>query len=140
MCAQNNGRADRGEGAGRKCLRIPLLPRPFPAPACGSNSSAMEAPIVFVSGKRPAWERQPCLLDTLALGALHMASTKLHKKAVIALTKWRVWDPSTTTWLTKSDVRLQMFAADKAVNYRDTRIQHQGRLMDWKAYAELRRQ
>ena len=100
----------------------------------------MEAPIVFVSGKRPAWERQPCLLDTLALGALHMTSTKLHKKTVIALTKWRVWDPPTTTWLTKSDVRLQMFAADKAMNYRDTRIRHQGRLMDWKAYAELRRQ
>ena len=69
-----------------------------------------------------------------------MASTKLHKKAVIALTKWRVWDPSTTNWLTKSDVRLQMFAADKAVNYRDTRIHHQGRLMDWKDYAELREQ
>ena len=113
---------------------------PFPAPACGSNSGAMEAPIVFVRGKRPARERQPCLLDTLALGALHMASTKLHKKAVIALTRWRVWDPPTTSWVTKPEVRLQMFAADEAVSYRDTRIYHQGRLMDWKDYAEPRKQ
>ena len=113
---------------------------PFPAPACGSNSGAMEAPIVFVRGKRPARERQPCLLDTLALCALHMANTKLHKKAVIALTRWRVWDPPTTSWVAKPEVRLQMFAADEAVSYRDTRIYHQGRLMDWKDYAEPRKQ
>ena len=140
LCAQNTGVRMRGKDVGRRCPRILSLPRPFPTPACGSSSSVMEAPTVYICGKRPAQERQPCLLDTLALGALHMTSTKLHKKTVIALTKWRVWDPPTTTWLTKSDVRLQMFAADKAVNYRDTRIHHQGRLMDWKAYAELRKQ
>ena len=100
----------------------------------------MEAPIAFVRGKLPAGERQPCLLDTLTLGALHVASTRLHKKTTIALTKWRVWDPTTTVWITKAIVRLQMFAADEATNYCDTRIQHQGRLMDWKMYTELRRQ
>ena len=100
----------------------------------------MEAPIAFVRGKVPASERQPCLLDALALGALRVASTKLHKKTSIALTKWLVWDPTKTVWIAKAVVRLQMFAADKAANYCDTRIQHQGRLMDWKKYTELRRQ
>ena len=138
--AQNNGVRMRGKDAGRRCLRILSLPRPFPTPACGSNSGAMEAPTVYICGKRPARERQPCLLDTLALGALHMTSTKLHKKTVIALTKWLVWDPPTNIWVTKTDVRLRMFAADKAVNYRDTRIRHQGRLIGWRTYTELLRQ
>ena len=115
-------------------------PRPFSVLAYGSNPYTMEAPIAFVRGKLPAGERQPCLLDALALGALHVANTRLHKKTTIALTKWRVWDPTTTVWITKAIVRLQMFAADKATNYCDTRIQHQGRLMDWKRYTELRRQ
>ena len=140
LCAQNCDAQIRGKDAVRKRLRTPPLPRPFPAPACGSNSYTMESPISFVRGTRPAGERQPCLLDALALRALHVTSTKLHKKTIIALTKWRVWNPATTTWLTKSVVRLQMFAADKAMDYRDTRIQHQGRLMDWKTYTELRRQ
>ena len=128
-----------GKGRGGNAL-LQSSTLPSPTSACGSNSGVMEAPIVFVRGKRPAQERQPCLLDTLALGALHMASTKLHKKAAIALTKWRVWDPPTINWVTKLEVRLQMFAADRAVGYRDTRIHHQGRLMDWKKYAELRKQ
>ena len=84
----------------------------------------MEAPVAFVKGKLPARERQPCLLDALALGALHGTSTKLHKKATIALTKWRIWDPTTTVWITKEMVRIHFFAADKATNYRDTRIRH----------------
>ena len=100
----------------------------------------MEAPIAFVRGKLPASERQPCLLDALALGALRAASTRLHKKTSIALTKWLVWDPAMTIWVAKSVVRLQMFAADEAADYSDTRIQHQGRLMSWKKYTELRRQ
>ena len=97
----------------------------------------MEAPVAFVQGKVPARERQPCLLDALALGALHGTSTKLHKKDTIALTKWRIWDPTTTVWITKEMVRIHFFAADKATNYRDTRIRHQGRLMEWKKYMEL---
>ena len=97
----------------------------------------MEAPIAFVRGKLPAGERQPCLLDVPALGALRAASTRLHKKTSIALTKWLVWDPSATIWVAKAVVRLQMFAADEAADYGDTRIQHQGRLMSWKNYTEL---
>ena len=100
----------------------------------------MEAPVAFVRGKLPAGQRQPCLLDALALGALHAANTKLHKKTTIALTKWRVWDPTRTVWITMAEVRLKFFAADKAANYRETRIRHQGRLMDWKSYMELGRQ
>ena len=130
----------RGKDEVRECLEPLPPPRPFSALAYGSNPYTMEAPIAFVRGKLPAGERQPCLLDALALGALHVTNTKLHKKTMIALTKWRVWNPTTTAWLTKSVVRLQMFAADKAMNYRDTRIQHQGRLMDWKTYTELQRQ
>ena len=42
--------------------------------------------------------------------------------------------------MAKPEVRLQMFAADEAVSYRDTRIYHQGQLMDWKDYAEPRKQ
>ena len=97
----------------------------------------MEAPIAFARGKLPASKRQPCLLDVLAFGALRAANTKLHKKSSIALTKWRVWDPAMTIWVAKSVVRLQMFAADQAADYSDTRIQHQGRLMTWKKYMEL---
>ena len=99
----------------------------------------METPIAFARGKLPASERQPCLLDALALGALRAASTKLRKKASIALTKWLVWDPTAAIWVAKSVVRLQMFAADEAADYGDTRIQHQGRLMSWKKYTELQR-
>ena len=100
----------------------------------------MEAPVAFARGKLPAGQRQPCLLDALALGALHAANTKLHKKTTIALTKWRVWDPTRTVWITMEEVRLKFFAADKAANYHETRIRHQGRLMDWKSYMELGRQ
>ena len=100
----------------------------------------MEAPVAFVRGKLPAGQRQPCLLDALALGALHAANTKLHKKTMIALTKWRVWDPTRTVWITMEEVRLKFFAADKAANYHETRIRHQGRLMEWKRYMELGRQ
>ena len=99
----------------------------------------METPIAFARGKLPASERQPCLLDVLALGALRAASTRLHKKASIALTKWLVWDPTAPIWVAKAVVRLQMFAADEAADYGDTRIQHQGRLMSWKKYTELQR-
>ena len=118
----------------------PLLYLDPPPCSLWLNFHTMEAPVVFIRGKRPAGERPPCLLDTLDLGALHVTSAKLHKKTVIALTRWRVWNPATTVWLTKSVVRLQMFAADKAMNYCDTRIQHQGRLMDWKTYTDLGRQ
>ena len=97
----------------------------------------MEAPIAFARGKLPASERQPCLLDTSALGTLRAANTKLHKKASIALTKWLVWEPTAGIWISKAIVRLQMFAADKAAEYGDTRIKHQGRLMSWKKYTEL---
>ena len=99
--------------------------------------SGMEAPIAFVRGKLQASERKPCLVDALALGALRNSSTKLHKKATIALTKWLVWDPVTSHWVTKTFVRLQMFAADHAADYRDTSIRHQGRLISWKEYSEL---
>ena len=99
----------------------------------------METPIAFARGKLPANECKPCLLDVLALGALRASNTRLHKKASIALTKWLVWDPSATIWVAKTVVRLQMFAADKAADYGDTRIQHQGRLMSWKKYTELLR-
>ena len=99
----------------------------------------MEAPIAFARGRSPVSERRPCLLDVSALGVLRVASAKLHKKASIALTKWLVWDPTPSTWVTKMDVRLRMFAADKAANYGDTRIQHQGRLISWKKYMELQR-
>ena len=97
----------------------------------------MEAPVVLIPGRRLAHERSPCLLDTVDLGALHVTCTKLHKKAVIALTRWRVWDPATYTWLAKSVVRLQMFAADRAMHYRDTRVRHEGGLISWKRYSEL---
>ena len=99
----------------------------------------MEAPIAFAKGKLPVSERQPCLLDVLALGALRATSAKLHKKASIALTKWLAWDPAAAIWVTKTVVQLQMFAADKAMSYGDTRIQHQGRLISWKKYTELQR-
>ena len=97
----------------------------------------MEAPIAFVKGKVHVTERKPCLLDALALGALRKTSTKLHKKAMIALTKWLVWSPAKAQWITKEVVRLQMFAADHAAEYRDTRIRHQGRLISWKEYSRL---
>ena len=94
----------------------------------------MEAPTVFVRGKLPADVRKPCLLDVPALGALRAASTKLHKKTSIALTKWHVWDPEATVWRTRMMVPLRMFAADMAAGFCDTRIWHRGRLTSWKAY------
>ena len=97
----------------------------------------MEAPTSFVRGKLPAGARKPCLLDVPALGALRAASTKLHKKTSIALTKWHVWDPEATVWRTRMMVPLRMFAADMAAEFCDTRIWHQGRLMSWKAYSGL---
>ena len=97
----------------------------------------MEAPTVFVRGKLPADVRKPCLLDVPALGALRAASTKLHKKTSIALTKWHVWDPEATVWRTRMMVPLRMFAADMAAEFCDTRIWHQGRLMSWKEYSDL---
>ena len=97
----------------------------------------MEAPIAFVKGKVHVSERKPCFLDALALGALRKASTKLHKKAAIALTKWLVWNPSQSQWTAKAAVQLRMFAADQAADYRDTRIRHQGRLISWKEYSRL---
>ena len=97
----------------------------------------MEAPIAFVQGKVHVSERGPCLLDTFALGALSKASTKLHKKAAIALTRWLVWNPSQSQWIAKAVVQLRMFAADQAAGYSDTRIRHQGRLLSWKEYSRL---
>ena len=94
----------------------------------------MEAPTVFVRGKLPANLRKPCLLDLPSLGTLRAASTKLHKKTSIALTKWQVWDPEATVWRTRMMVPLRMFAADMAAEFCDTRIWHQGRLTSWKAY------
>ena len=88
-------------------------------------------------GKTDVTQRKPCLMDALDLGALRKASTKLHKKAAIALTKWLVWSPAKTQWIAKEMVRLQMFAADRAAEYRDTRIRHHGRLISWKEYSRL---
>ena len=97
----------------------------------------MEAPVSFARGKLPANARKPCFLDVLALKAIRASSTKLHKKASIALTKWLVWDPEATAWRARMMVPLRMFAADKAAGFCDTRIWHQGRLMSWKEYSDL---
>ena len=97
----------------------------------------MEAPIAFVRGKIDVANRKPCLMDTLDLGALRKTSTRLHKKASIALTRWLVWSPVETQWFAKEMIRLQMFAADQAVEYCDTRIRHHGRLISWKEYSRL---
>ena len=88
-------------------------------------------------GKTDVTQRKPCLMDALDLGALRKASTKLRKKAAIALTKWLVWSPAKTQWIAKEMVRLQMFAADRAAKYRDTRIRHHCRLISWKEYSRL---
>ena len=96
----------------------------------------MEAPTAFVRGKLPANLRKPCLLDLSSLGTLRAASTKLHKKTSIALTKWHVWDPEATVWRTRMMVPLRMFAADMAAEFCDTRIWHRGRLTSWKTYCE----
>ena len=95
----------------------------------------MEAPVAFVRGKVHAKERKPCFLDVLALGEVRKVSTKLHKKAAIALTKWLVWSPVQSQWIAKTMVRLRMFAADHAAEYSDTRIRHRGRLISWKEYS-----
>ena len=97
----------------------------------------MEAPVAFVRGKLPAGARRPCLLDVSDLGALRVSSARLHKKAAIALTRWRAWDSGAAIWLAKTMVRVRMFAADKAMDYCDTRIRHEGRLISWKRYSEL---
>ena len=97
----------------------------------------MEGPTAFVKGKVDVMERKPCLMDALDLGALRKASTKLHKKAAIALTKWLVWSPVQSQWIAKTMVRLRMFAADHAADYRDTRIRHRGRLISWKEYSNV---
>ena len=93
--------------------------------------------MAFVRGKVHASERKPCFLDVLALGMVRVASTKLHKKAAIALTKWLVWGPAQSQWIAKTMVRLRMFAADHAAEYSDTRIRHRGRLISWKEYANV---
>ena len=91
--------------------------------------------MAFVRGKVDASERKPCFLDVLALGTVRVASTKLHKKAAIALTKWLVWSPVQSQWIAKTMVRLRVFAADHAAEYSDTRIRHRGRLISWKDYS-----
>ena len=95
----------------------------------------MEAPVAFVRGTGHASERKPCFLDALAIGTVSLVSTKLHKKAAIALTKWLVWSPVASQWIAKDIVQLRMFEADRAAEYRDTRIRHRGRLISWKEYA-----
>ena len=91
--------------------------------------------MAFVRGKVHASERKPCFLDVLALEMVRLVSTKLHKKAAIALTKWLVWSPVESQWIAKTMVRLRMFEADHVAEYSDTCIRHRGRLISWKEYS-----
>ena len=61
-------------------------------------------------------------MDADDLVCIRVACTKLHNKAGIFYTKFRIWDPYYEAFIALRSVCLKWFSADYQSNFSDTRI------------------
>ena len=109
-------------------------------PSGSSGLKMLPTPQAFVYAKRQPTDRRTCFLDADALRTLGKVSPCLYNRAGKALTRWLVWDPLVSKWLGFSCASIRWFSVDYANQFRDLRIMHEGKLVQYSSVARGSRQ